>query len=141
MTGQSGLWLEHLRPAECWRLLASVPVARVGVLVDSAPEIYPVNFVVDDESIIFRTDEGTKLRGLARSPAVCLEADHLSLADMSGWSVLVKGRAAELTEPNDIGSAEALPMALWALGEKSHWIRIVPSEVTGRRLGRTSSRR
>ena len=40
-------WLEHMSPAECWRLLASTPVGRIGVLNDSAPEIYPVNHVVD----------------------------------------------------------------------------------------------
>lgn len=34
-------WLEHVNPIECWRLLASTPIGRVGVLVDSAPEIYP----------------------------------------------------------------------------------------------------
>jgi len=54
-------WLELIPPAECWKLLSGTPVGRVGVLVDSAPEIYPVNFVVDEETIVFRTDPGNKL--------------------------------------------------------------------------------
>ena len=51
-------WLEHLNPGRCWELLASVPVGRVGVINDSAPEIYPVNHAVDGQTIVFRTDPG-----------------------------------------------------------------------------------
>ena len=49
-------WLEILQPAECWRLLAGQELGRVAVLVDGAPEIYPVNHIVDSETIVFRTD-------------------------------------------------------------------------------------
>jgi hypothetical protein len=54
----------------------------------------------------------------------------------AGWSVLVKGRAVELTTPDDLQHASRLPLELWALGEKTHWIRIVPREITGRRIHR-----
>ncbi|MEO7429615.1 MAG: pyridoxamine 5'-phosphate oxidase family protein, partial [Acidimicrobiales bacterium] len=63
--------MEHLPPEECWSLLATVPVGRIGVLVNSAPEIYPVNHAVDGETIVFRTDPGTKLDAVDRSPSVC----------------------------------------------------------------------
>ena len=119
-------WLEHLSAPECWHLLALSAVGRVGVLVDSAPEIYPVNFVVDEQTIVFRTDPGNKLRGLDRSPSVCFEADGINLEDQSGWSVLVKGRAVEVTTPEDRREVAGLPLQFWALGEKAHWIRIRP---------------
>lgn len=127
-------WLEHLRPAECWALLAATPVGRIGVLNDSAPEIYPVNHVVDRGTIVFRTDAGSKLRGLVRSPAVCYQIDRIDPADATGWSVLVKGRAVELRHPDDLRHAATLPLRYWTLGDKFHWIRIVPDEVTGRRI-------
>jgi uncharacterized protein len=133
-------WLELLSPPECWRMLSLAPVGRVGVLVDSAPEIYPVNFVVDAHSIVFRTDPGSKLRGLARSPSVCFEVDGLDLEDRSGWSVLVKGRAIEVTAPDDRRKVANLAIRAWALGEKAHWIRIQPTEVTGRRIYRAEER-
>lgn len=132
------IWLEHLSTPECWKLLSLHPVGRVGVLVDSAPEIYPVNHFVDDHTIVFRTDPGSKLRGLDRSPSVCFEADGLNLDDQTGWSVLVKGRAAELTAAEELRRAAGLPLRFWALGEKMHWIRITPNEVTGRRIHRRS---
>jgi nitroimidazol reductase NimA-like FMN-containing flavoprotein (pyridoxamine 5'-phosphate oxidase superfamily) len=127
-------WLEHLSPPECWSLLAATPVGRVGVLNDSAPEIYPVNHVVDRGTIVFRTDPGSKLRGLLRSPAVCYQVDGIDPADATGWSVLVKGRAAELNDPDDLRRVAGLPLHYWTLGDKAHWIRIVADQITGRRI-------
>jgi nitroimidazol reductase NimA-like FMN-containing flavoprotein (pyridoxamine 5'-phosphate oxidase superfamily) len=106
----------------------------VGVLNDSAPEIYPVNHVVDHRSVVFRTDPGSKLRGLLRSPAVCFEVDAVDAARATGWSVLVKGRAVEVHDPSELGRLDDLHLRYWAVGEKRHWVRIVADEVTGRRL-------
>ena len=128
-------WMEHLPAQECWALLAEAPVGRVGVLVDSAPEIYPVNYAVDGESVVFRTDPGTKLRALDRSPSVCFEADDVDAEDRTGWSVLIKGRATELSSAADLVTAGELPLRFWGSGDKSHWVRIVPAEITGRRIG------
>ena len=114
-------------------------VGRVGVLVDSAPEIYPVNFVVDGHSVVFRTDPGSKLRGLDRSPSVCFEADGINVDDSTGWSVLVKGRAREVTDAEELRAVSGLPLTFWALGEKPHWVRIVPTDVTGRRIHRRTT--
>ncbi len=127
-------WLEHLSTARCWELLAQTPVGRVGILNDSAPEIYPVNHVVDGGAIVFRTDPGSKLRGLSRSPCVCYEVDGIEPADATGWSVMVKGRAAEVRDVDEIRRLSALPLHRWTLGDKVHWIRIVAHEVSGRRI-------
>jgi uncharacterized protein len=128
-------WLEHLDEEECWELLAGSPVGRIGVLVDSAPEVYPVNHVVEAGTIVFRTDPGNTLRGIDRSPSVCFEVDHVDTAHRGGWSVLVKGRAEEVVDARAVRRAADLGLDFWDLGEKAHWIRIVPREVTGRRIG------
>jgi nitroimidazol reductase NimA-like FMN-containing flavoprotein (pyridoxamine 5'-phosphate oxidase superfamily) len=127
-------WLEHLSPATCWELLAATPVGRIGVINDSAPEIYPVNHVVDRQTLVFRTDPGTKLRGLLRSPSVCYQIDGIDPQNATGWSVLVKGRAVQIQEPGEVRAAAELPLEYWSLGDKAHWIRIVPAQVTGRRI-------
>ena len=129
-------WVEYLGAAECWKLLSLHPVGRVGVLVDSAPEIYPVNHAVDEKSVVFRTDAGNKLRGLELTPAVCYEADGLNLDDCTGWSVLVKGRAVEVTSPDELRRISELPLRFWASGDKPHWVRIIPRQITGRRIHR-----
>lgn len=129
-------WLEVLSVRECWELIAQEEIGRVAVLVDGVPEIYPINHVVRDEAILFRTDRGSKLRGLVRSPMVCFEVDGTSPAARLGWSVMVKGRATELATAEEIGRAAELPLVYWGPGEKPHWVKIEPEMVTGRRIYR-----
>jgi nitroimidazol reductase NimA-like FMN-containing flavoprotein (pyridoxamine 5'-phosphate oxidase superfamily) len=136
----SKTWMEHLRPEECWELLAGTPVGRIGVLVDSAPEIYPVNHVVDGQTVVFRTERGQKLRGLDRSPSVCFEVDGYDATTSTGWSVLVKGRAREVTAAEEERRLLGLDLKYWSVGLKPRWIRIEPSEVTGRRILRPEGR-
>jgi nitroimidazol reductase NimA-like FMN-containing flavoprotein (pyridoxamine 5'-phosphate oxidase superfamily) len=129
-------WMEHLSEHECWELLESTPIGRIGVLVDSAPESYPLNFAVDDRTIVFRTELGRKLRGLDRSPSVCFEVDGYDEATSTGWSVLIKGRAHEVTSAVEERHLLTLDLRYWGLGPKPIWIRIDPAEVTGRRISR-----
>lgn len=127
-------WIEHLSAQDCWNLLDGTPVGRVGVVVDSAPVIFPVNHVVDGRSIVFRTDAGDKLHGIERAPSVCFEVDEIDVESKTGWSVLVKGRAHEIIAAAETSNAEGLPLAFWTIGPKTHWIRITPTEVTGRHV-------
>jgi uncharacterized protein len=131
-----GAWVEYLSEQDCWMLLSLHPVGRLAVLVDDAPEIYPVNHVVDGQTIVFRTDEGNKLRGIVHDPRVCFEADGLNIEHSTGWSVLVKGRATEITDRDDLARVAKLPLWFWGIGGKVHWIRIVPTEITGRAIRR-----
>jgi nitroimidazol reductase NimA-like FMN-containing flavoprotein (pyridoxamine 5'-phosphate oxidase superfamily) len=135
-------WLEQLNETDCWRLLADTPVGRIGVLVDSAPEIYPVNYIIDGNTIVFRTDPGPVLAGLAMNPAVCFPGDGLNPAEHTGRSVRVKGRAEQMRGVRDADErerVEQLPIDYWAIGAAPwHRIRIVPTEMTGRRLRRTA---
>ncbi|MEO5679603.1 MAG: pyridoxamine 5'-phosphate oxidase family protein [Acidimicrobiales bacterium] len=127
-------WLEYLSASACWEALSTVEVGRLGVLVNSAPEIYPVNFVVDDHTIVFRAGSGGKVLGLGRSPSVCFQVDGIDVDQQTGWSVLVKGRATEQVTADDLRQVLSLPLRSWAVGVKDHWIRIRPDQVTGRRI-------
>ena len=128
-------WVEHLGVEECWHRLAAAPVGRLGVIYDSVPEIYPVNHAVDGETIVFRVDPGRMLAGLGRSPTVSFEVDGMDIGNEAGWSVLVKGRAVELDDEDELRRVGGLALHPWSVGAKSHWVRITPVEVTGRRVG------
>jgi nitroimidazol reductase NimA-like FMN-containing flavoprotein (pyridoxamine 5'-phosphate oxidase superfamily) len=130
-------WVEHLNPTACWDLLAQCPVGRLGVVVDGSPEIFPVNFRVDGHSIVFRTDRGQKVYAIARHPDVCFEVDNADDGSRTGWSVLVKGRAADLSTTDAHAAATALRLESWTFGAKDHWIRVIPTHVSGRRIHRT----
>jgi nitroimidazol reductase NimA-like FMN-containing flavoprotein (pyridoxamine 5'-phosphate oxidase superfamily) len=137
-----GARFEPLDETECWSLLAGSTVGRVAVVIDGATEIFPVNFVVDrpddqPPGIVFRTAPGTKLAGLGQNPRVSFEVDDLDVTGHGGWTVVVKGRARqvrELADATERDRIEHAPVDNWDATPKPHWIRIEPSEVTGRQV-------
>ena len=132
-------WMEILSTTECWGLLGTCAIGRLAVSTPQGPEIYPVNIAVDGESVVFRTDPGSKLTAIAADPRVALEADFVDHDASDGWSVLVVGRLVELSG-GELVAARRLPLAPWTIGDKQRWFRLVPRRVTGRRVGVRASR-
>jgi nitroimidazol reductase NimA-like FMN-containing flavoprotein (pyridoxamine 5'-phosphate oxidase superfamily) len=126
--------MEVLDPNECWALLRTQVVGRLAISIQSRPDIFPINFVVDHGAIIFRTAEGTKLAGALLGTTVAFEVDGLDTSAGLAWSVVVKGRAVELTGLHDLFDAADLPLFPWLASPKHRFVRIVPDEVTGRRF-------
>jgi uncharacterized protein len=117
---------------ECWELLAGETLGRLVTSVDGRPEIFPVNYVVQRRTILFRTAEGTKLISAAINNHVVFEVDDHNVAE--GWSVIVKGVARSLRTNEDIEDAERAQVLPWTTSEKSHYVRVLPEMVTGRRF-------
>ena len=139
VTIQGRTWLEILPPPECWGLLAECRVGRIAFVVDGEPEVLPVNFVVDGHTVVFRTDRGTKLDAVEREAVVAFEVDHADDTATGGWSVVLKGHAEEIRDPDELRRVRALPLRPWAYGEKAHWVRLVAREISGRRVVRTAT--
>lgn len=57
---------------------------RLAVVVGGRPLVFPVNFALDGESIVLRTDTGTKLYG-ARKGLVAFECDGIDGMYHTGW--------------------------------------------------------
>jgi nitroimidazol reductase NimA-like FMN-containing flavoprotein (pyridoxamine 5'-phosphate oxidase superfamily) len=125
--------IEELTPSECWELLASTRVGRLAVCVSGRPGIFPVNFVVDDETIVFRTAAGTKLSALT-NVHVAFEIDDYDAHSGHASSVIVDGRAAEITDGGGRDRALGLPLFPWQVAPKGHFVRITPHTVSGRRF-------
>ena len=128
--------LDELSPAECWELLATQPVGRVAIIVGHYPVVFPVNYAVDDKTIVYCTGVGTKLHSVHRSN-VTFEVDEVDVEHRRGWSVMVKGVAQELSVTRDrqvISKAELGGATPWAPGDRGHMIRILADQVTGRRI-------
>jgi nitroimidazol reductase NimA-like FMN-containing flavoprotein (pyridoxamine 5'-phosphate oxidase superfamily) len=53
------------------------------VVEDGQPPIFPVNFAVDGDTVVFRADPGTKLAP-ASSGRVAFEVDQVSVAERIG---------------------------------------------------------
>lgn len=125
---------EVLSADECWRLLATADLGRLAIDVAGELEIFPINFVVDERTLVFRTAEGTKLAALTISSHVALEADGFEGDGNTAWSVVVKGTAERLERFDQIYAAEELPIIPWAGGAKQWFVRINPAQVSGRRF-------
>ena len=98
--------------------------------VDGQPEIFPVNFAVQHRTVLFRTAEGTKLVSAAMNNNVLFEADDHNAA--YGWSVIVKGVARTLHTDEEIREADQAQLMPWTATVKRHYIRILPTKITGR---------
>ncbi|MDQ1289874.1 MAG: uncharacterized protein QG622_3440 [Actinomycetota bacterium] len=126
--------VEVLDAQKCWELLSSVEVGRLAVAVAGDVDIFPLNFIIDDGSIIFRTAEGTKLVEVVLSGRVAFEADGYDAGLGLAWSVVLKGRAELLDKFEDIYRAQDLPLFPWNATPKERFVRIVPDKLTGRRF-------
>ncbi|GAA4122739.1 hypothetical protein GCM10022415_27100 [Knoellia locipacati] len=122
-----------LSTEESWDLLRQAVIGRLAVVHDGAPDIFPVNYVVDHGTIVLRTARGTKYES-ARNQLVAFEVDGYDLDDVEAWSVVARGRAVEVKDVDDSIAVMALPLLPWAEGSKPHLIRLLPDTVTGRRI-------
>ena len=117
---------------ECWDLVAGLTLGRLVTSVDGQPEIFPVNYAVQHRTVLFRTAEGTKLVSTAINNRVLFEVDDHNIAE--GWSVIIRGTARSLRTPEEIQDAERAQVLPWTAYEKSHYVRVIPELVTGRRF-------
>lgn len=125
--------IEELTRSECFGLLAGGTLGRVAVVDDHGPVVFPVNFVLDRHTVVFRTEPGTKLQAAGRGSRVCFEADGTDAAG-GAWSVIVRGEITEVTNPDEVAALHALLLRVRAPGARDRYVRILPAVLTGRRI-------
>lgn len=133
-TDRNGLTV--LSEGDCMRLLSShVPrVGRIGFVSENKPVILPVNYVFHEGTVVFRTDPGAKLGAAAVGEQVAFEVDAIDIDWREGWSVLVQGRAEEVLDADELERLQALPLRPWGPGSKANYVRIMTTEISGRRI-------
>lgn len=131
--------LDELHESTSWMLLRSVDVGRIATATTTGGiEIFPVNHLVDQGSIVFRTAAGTKLSSALAATEVAFEADNAApradRQDEDPWSVVVHGQAELIIRPGDIFEAFDLQVRPWHTSDKPYFVRIVPDRISGRRF-------
>ena len=126
--------IQELTKSECFGLLASGNFGRVAVIDDHGPVIFPVSFVLDRHTVVFRTEPGAKLHAAGQGSRVCFEADGTDAAGRTAWSVIVRGEITEVTEPAELARLRTLPLQVQAPGIRNHYLKILPATLTGRRI-------
>jgi nitroimidazol reductase NimA-like FMN-containing flavoprotein (pyridoxamine 5'-phosphate oxidase superfamily) len=119
---------------EAWEFLRQQEVGRLAVHVGGVLDIYPLTYAVDGETLVFLTAPGTKLLELTVNDQVAFEIDHYD--DREAKSVIVHGTAHRLEKMSDIAAAEAIPLTSLIPTTRTRYVRIVPTQVTGRIFAR-----
>jgi nitroimidazol reductase NimA-like FMN-containing flavoprotein (pyridoxamine 5'-phosphate oxidase superfamily) len=132
MTNQLDPTIVELDEHQCWDLLRSQEVGRLAVAIANHPDIFPINYVVDHATVVFRTAEGTKLAAAVLGESVAFEIDGET--DGEAWSVVIKGTAVEIERMYELFDAVELPLYPWHVAPKHRFVRILPELVTGRRF-------
>lgn len=119
-----------LEDNEAWNLLSSVALGRLVTSFGGQLEIFPVNFVIQKGTVLFRTAEGTKLFTTVMNEKVLFEADDHTTVE--GWSVVIRGTARMLTGAEEIHDAEQAGLMPWVPTEKLRFVRVTPNEISAR---------
>ncbi|WP_127472927.1 pyridoxamine 5'-phosphate oxidase family protein [Microbacterium sulfonylureivorans] len=123
-----------LTDSQCWERLRSQELGRLVTRVGDVLDIFPVNFVADGESILFRTAEGSKLFELTVNDEVLFEVDDHT--DTDAWSVIVRGHAHALDDSAEVERADGLGLRPWIPTLKYTYVRIEPASLSGRAFER-----
>jgi len=119
-----------LSEEKCWDVLTSVDVGRVAIRVADDIDIFPVNFLVRDGLVYFRTAPGTKIIELTSAPRVAFEAD--GTRGTRYWSVAIKGDARRLDSDAEIVASGILRLHSLDPAAKWNYVRITPRSISGR---------
>jgi nitroimidazol reductase NimA-like FMN-containing flavoprotein (pyridoxamine 5'-phosphate oxidase superfamily) len=131
--------LEELSESECWTLLRTVDVGRLATPTPrGGVDVFPVNHLVDQGSIVFRTAMGTKVSNAVDAAEVAFEADNAARTydeqRDDPWSVVVHGVAELITIETELFDSFELVVRPWHVSNKPYFIRLVPTAVSGRRF-------
>lgn len=120
---------------ECLRLLQYESfVARLAFAVDGLVHIRPVNYLSDESRLVFCTTSSTVVGAVSSGTGVVLEIDGSRPLDHSGWSVIVRGPAREITDPQELEYLRRGPLKSWAVARGGRWVQVDIDEISGVRI-------
>lgn len=125
---------KDLTEAECRDLLNTTTVARIAFVNGEGQQLIPMNFIVLDGLIYFRTAYDGILAGLARDhDDVAFGVDHHDDVARHGWNVTVRGSARKVEDRATINKVLGTPkLQPWAGGLRSTVIEVRPTSIAGR---------
>ena len=126
--------IQNLSDEESLELLATKTFGRLVVRRKDDMDLFPLNYLVHEGEIYFRTAEGSKLFSLTLNHDVLFEADNVDGDSQEAWSVVVKGTARTLSSNAEIEAADQLPLKPWLPTLKYNYVVVSPNEISGRKF-------
>lgn len=132
MSHGQGAHLVATSAFDAWHLLTAADVARVAWLSPEGVSIVPVNCVAADGALWFRTTPQSAIAQGAAGTEVAVEADYLDPVSRTGWSVVLRA-VVQLVDP-ELAPESVSQLCIWPEGQRNVYVRLEPTEVSGRRL-------
>jgi len=126
--------IESLSRDECARRLAAHGLGRIGVSSHGRVAVFPVNYVVHGDDVVVRVRRDGELGEATHGTYVAIEIDHADSMYHEGWSVLVQGRCAHVTDPDELDTLSRLPLLPWGGSERDSYLRVAMESVSGRHV-------
>jgi hypothetical protein len=126
-----GNGLEVLDEATSFALLSSAVIGRVGYISGGIALVAPVNITVQRTVVYFQVGPGGLLAAITDGQLLTLEADAVDAHTRAGWSVIVTGQGHEMPRRPD---PPLPPVTSWLRSRAARVVRIIPLEISGRRL-------
>lgn len=122
-----------LSHVQCWELLGETGIGHLALRAHpKGVDIVPINYLVHDRMLYFRSAPGTKLMELVEHPHVAVQVERLR--DGRWSSVVIKGRAERLAFDDEIIESGVMTLVTSGPGEKANYVRVTPDSITGRSL-------
>lgn len=122
--------------ATCVQLLRDGVIGRVALSTPEGPQIFPINYVVDADSVVFRTTAYSLLGSLAWKTRLAFEIDQMDYANHTGWSVLLTGPGSRIDPGATLDEiVHRWNPEPWAAGARPLYIRLRWDHISGRRIG------
>lgn len=122
--------VRKLTEQESMERLGAMALGRIVVRRSDDIEIFPVNYVMDEKNLYFRTAEGNKLFTISLNHDVLFEVDNVD--EETAWSVVVRGNAELVRDGDEIQHVDSLDLKPWIPTLKYNYVRIAPDSITGR---------
>ncbi len=142
--------MEPITEAEALQFLKEAMVAHVGVVLNDEPYVTPMSFVVDGQSIFFRTKPGKRFEAIESNPKVCIEVSHFDEVTGDWMSVVVRDKTVERTDESTATRTVALLLdkyeavlgsplghgGMQPMSSFPHVVEVPIEEITGMTSGR-----
>lgn len=128
--------LVELNVEECLALLRSRTTGRIAVTTPAGPKIFPVNYALHDDTIVFRTVPYGEIANNAQDAEVAFEVDRTDEEQKAGWSVMAVGTCRRVADPDEVRMIKLdWDPAPWADGQRILYLQIQWKDLTGRQVG------
>jgi nitroimidazol reductase NimA-like FMN-containing flavoprotein (pyridoxamine 5'-phosphate oxidase superfamily) len=128
--------LAVLSESTCLELLREGVVGRVALCTSDGPQMFPVNYAVYEQSVVFRTTAYSVLGTLAWQSRLAFEIDHMDFEQQTGWSVLVSGPGSRVDAGPTLDEiVQQWNPRPWVSGTRPLYVRLKWDTLSGRRIG------